>query len=101
MKSSPNEPATAQMTGEPSDRPMRRGIIRRLWESVKQIKRDLRAPIEGTEGLSRFQKIRARFRFLFKRHGWKLVWGFLLYYLIRDSFLYILLPYLAARGIWG
>jgi hypothetical protein len=89
---------TAPHQAPPEPKP---GPIRRFWNAVKQIKRDLHVPIEGAEGMSRLQKIKARFRFLFKRYGWKLVWGFLLYYLIRDSILYILLPYLAARGIWG
>lgn len=35
-----------------------------------------------------------------KAAGWKVVLGIFLYYLVRDSFLYILLPYLIAKGIW-
>jgi hypothetical protein len=31
--------------------------------------------------------------------GWKVVLGVFLYYLIRDSILYILIPYLIAKGI--
>ena len=33
--------------------------------------------------------------------GWKMIVGFVLFYLIRDSILYILLPYLAYKGIIG
>lgn len=36
-----------------------------------------------------------------KRKGWKIVAAVFLFYLIRDSFLYIFLPYLAARGLLG
>lgn len=79
----------------------RPSTFRRFWSGVKQIKHDLRVPIEGTEGMSRRQKIGTRFRFLFKKHGWKLVWGFIIYYLIRDTILYIIIPYLIAKGIWG
>jgi MFS family permease len=34
-----------------------------------------------------------------QRYGWKLFAAFFLYYLIRDTTLYIVLPYLAARGV--
>jgi hypothetical protein len=33
--------------------------------------------------------------------GWKAILGFVLFYLIRDSILYLLLPYLAYKGIIG
>lgn len=33
--------------------------------------------------------------------GWKMIVAFILFYLIRDSILYILLPYLAYKGIIG
>jgi MFS family permease len=39
-----------------------------------------------------------------RRYGWKLFAAFFLFYLVRDVTLYILLPYLAARGLltlWG
>lgn len=34
-----------------------------------------------------------------KSLGWKFILGFILFYLIRDSILYILLPYLLYKGI--
>ena len=34
-----------------------------------------------------------------KQGGWKIVFYFFLYYLIRDAILYILLPYLVVKGI--
>ncbi|TDI99204.1 MAG: hypothetical protein E2O76_06900 [Caldithrix sp.] len=41
------------------------------------------------------------FKEFIKRKGWKIVAAVFLFYLIRDSFLYIFLPYLAARGLLG
>lgn len=38
---------------------------------------------------------------LIKRYGWKLVVAVFMYYLIRDSILYILIPYLIAKGLFG
>lgn len=48
------------------------------------------------------KEIRAEFRqgglkAVWKRFGWKLFFFFFMYYLIRDSILYILIPYLIAR----
>ncbi len=39
------------------------------------------------------------FKGFIKVYGWKVFAGIFLYYLIRDSILYILLPYLIAKGI--
>ena len=36
---------------------------------------------------------------LIKEGGWKLLFFFFMYYLIRDSILYILIPYLVVKGI--
>ncbi len=35
-----------------------------------------------------------------KKLGWKFVTAFILFYLIRDTILYIIIPYLIARGIF-
>lgn len=40
-------------------------------------------------------------RGLVKKYGWKLVAAVFFYYLIRDSILYILIPYLIAKGIFS
>ena len=37
-------------------------------------------------------------RGLFDRYGWRLVVGFILFYLVRDTILYILIPYLIVQG---
>ena len=41
------------------------------------------------------------FKGLVKRYGWKLVAAVFMYYLIRDSILYILIPYLIAKGLFS
>lgn len=38
------------------------------------------------------------FKSLLKKKGWKVVVLIITYYLIRDSILYILIPYLIAKG---
>ncbi|MBO74267.1 MAG: hypothetical protein CMD33_03230 [Flavobacteriales bacterium] len=40
------------------------------------------------------------FKGLVKKYGWKLVLAVFMFYLIRDSILYILIPYLIARGLF-
>ena len=35
-----------------------------------------------------------------KTLGWKVLLGIFLFYLIRDVFLYLLIPYLVARGLF-
>ena len=39
------------------------------------------------------------FKEFVRKRGWKVIAVVIVYYLIRDSFLYILLPYLVAREI--
>ena len=41
------------------------------------------------------------FKGLVKKYGWKLVLAVFMCYLIRDSILYILIPYLIAKGLFG
>jgi len=41
------------------------------------------------------------FRGFVKKKGWKIVVAIFLFYLVRDSLLYIIIPYMAARGLWG
>jgi len=67
-----------------------RGVVRRF-------KKDLREPLPGSDHLGRWGKIKARFVHLAKRYGWKLLVAVILYYLIRDTILYIVIPYLIAR----
>jgi MFS family permease len=39
------------------------------------------------------------FKAVIQRYGWKVVAGFFAYYLLRDLTLYVLLPFLAAKGV--
>ena len=99
MKSSPLEDAAAQEgVANPVSAP-RMNLWKRLKGFLSQFKRDLRAPLEGTEGLDRWGKVKARSRHLFKRYGWKLLVAICVYYLIRDGILYILIPYLVAKKL--
>lgn len=39
------------------------------------------------------------YRLLIKEKGWKVLVAFITFYLVRDSILYLLIPYLAIKGI--
>jgi len=39
------------------------------------------------------------YKLLIKKKGWSVVVAFIVFYLIRDSILYVLIPYLAFKGI--
>ena len=39
------------------------------------------------------------YKHLIKKKGWSVVAAFIVFYLIRDSILYLLIPYLAIKGI--
>ncbi|MAP70463.1 MAG: hypothetical protein CMG22_02875 [Candidatus Marinimicrobia bacterium] len=41
------------------------------------------------------------YKLLFKKKGWQVFAAFILYYLIRDSILYILIPYLGYTTFKG
>ncbi len=71
--------------------------VRGFRAVVRRFKKDLREPLPGTEGLGRWGKLKARITHLAKRYGWKLLVAVILYYLIRDTILYIIIPYLIAR----
>jgi len=44
------------------------------------------------------QKIKNKYKELFKKYGWKLAVGIFFYYLIRDVSLYILLPWYLTKN---
>lgn len=79
----------------------KRGWYQRLKAVLRQFKADLRGPIPGTEGLSRGGRFRARVKHLIKSYGWKLVLAIVIYYLIRDTLLYIVIPFLIAKHLLG
>jgi hypothetical protein len=77
------------------------GWYQKLKGVLRRFKADLRGPIPGTEGLSRGARFKERCKHLVKRYGWKLVLAIVIYYLIRDSILYIIIPYLLAKKLLG
>ena len=58
------------------------------------------APTEKKRGLRSWLKFPHSWADV-RKLGWKFIVGFILFYLIRDGILYILLPYLAYKGIIG
>lgn len=99
MRLSPPDPPTPdpvcnELIGQRSS-----GWRRRFKETLEQFKADLRVPLPGTEGRGRGAKIKARFAHLTHRYGWRLLLAIVLYYLIRDSLLYIVIPYLTAKKL--
>ena len=51
--------------------------------------------------LSKYTKIYKQdgFKGVFKEGGWKIIIYFVLFYLIRDTIFYIIIPYLIIKGI--
>ena len=94
LKGTPSNESIANAVAEP-----KLSLWRRLKGFLKQFKHDLRAPLEGSEGLTRWGKVKLRCRHLFKRYGWKLLVAICVYYLIRDGVIYILIPYLVAKKL--
>jgi|TARA_B100000214_G_scaffold340851_1_gene287592 hypothetical protein len=47
-----------------------------------------------------FKSFQNRIKALFKKYGWKAAVGIFFYYLIRDVTLYIVIPYLLAKGFF-
>ena len=79
----------------------RPGLLRRFKNILSQFKHDLREPLAESEGKPWLRRCGIRTRHLFKRYGWKLFWGIVIFYLIRDTVLYIIIPYLVARKLLG
>lgn len=98
MKSSPPEQITESSEKiMPSSSSFR--LFSRLSRFLKQFRHDLRVEIPESKGKPLGQRIRARAIFLYRRYGWKLVAGLVAYYLVRDTLLYIILPYLIASRL--
>lgn len=77
------------------------GLGWRFRTLIGQFKRDLREPLPGLADKPLPARIFGRFRHLFRRYGFKLFIVIFAYYLIRDSLLYIVIPYLIARHLMG
>lgn len=85
----------------PASAPVRPGVFRRLKLLAQHIIRDARQPIPAASAASLFSRLRWRITLLFKKYGWKLLLGVFVYYLIRDTILYIIIPLLIIRHIIG
>lgn len=60
------------------------------WQKLKQTFRDCRLTFRS-----------GGFKAVFKKYGWRIFAVFFVYYLIRDSIIYILIPYVAAKHIFN
>lgn len=67
---------------------------------------DTQAPTSTPQGLTKVKAFVSEIRITFKetgfkgvfrRYGWKMVAAIFFYYLIRDSFLYIFIPWMIAK----
>lgn len=68
-------------------------------DQEQYVEKVIAAPVEETKkrrGFLRFPKTWKEVKSL----GWKFVLAFILFYLIRDSILYLLIPYLIAKGLF-
>jgi hypothetical protein len=75
------------------------GAIGKIKQLYKSIKADLKGPRPELDGLSKLARIKGRFRIVYKKYGWKILAAIFCYYLIRDVTIYIIIPYLIARGL--
>jgi hypothetical protein len=73
--------------------------VGKLKQLYKNIKADFKDPRPELEGLPKLARIKARFQIIYKKYGWKILAAILCYYLIRDVTIYIIIPYLIARGL--
>jgi hypothetical protein len=90
-----------------------RGMLLRVYKGTAQadiaaeraldgVHPDLQAPAYARPeaGSIRAAKgIRAKLKVAYQRYGWKMVVGIIAYYAVRDSILYILIPYLLLKGL--
>lgn len=70
-----------------------------MSDHAKSIRQDLRQSVPGHASRTIIHKIAWRFGFLFKKYGWKLVVVVVAYYLVRDTTVYVLIPYLVAKNV--
>jgi hypothetical protein len=101
MKSLPsNDPGTTvSLAGTaPQAKP---GFFRRIKNYARQIRRDFFQPVPADAARTWWHKTAWRFTFLFKKYGWKILVALFLYYLIRDTTLYVVIPWLLAKRLIG
>jgi hypothetical protein len=64
-------------------------VLRRWYRHLGELKRDIVREFK-TNGL----------KGVVRSYGWKLLLAVFIFYLIRDTILYIIIPLLAGRAIW-
>ncbi len=101
MKSLPPESPTSSSVEIDTATAKAPGLYQKLRRVLRQFRKDLRGPLPGSEGLGKWGRFKFRCRHLVRRYGWKLVLGIVIYYLIRDSLLYIIIPYFVAKKLLG
>jgi hypothetical protein len=80
-------------------------MLKRRFEELMEIQNDSAIEKSITGPTEESPKRRGFLRFPkswkeVKQLGWKFILAFILFYLIRDSILYILIPYLIAKGLF-
>jgi hypothetical protein len=73
--------------------------FRALFASIRKLKGSLVAPRSGAAFKADAQAF-GRFLSEVRQLGWKVIGAVILYYLVRDSILYILIPYLVLHGVF-
>jgi hypothetical protein len=71
-----------------------------LFRSMGVLRRSLKLPFSW-EKIKHDGRAIATFAGDVKRLGWKVIAAVVLYYLVRDSILYLLIPYLVYHGVFG
>lgn len=88
-----------------------RGMLLRVYQGTAQadimaeraldgVHPDLRAPKPFNPEAKAKLSIRERVKDAYRKYGWKAVAAIVGYYLVRDSILYLLIPYLVYKGIF-
>lgn len=89
--------------------PQRKAVSRESLAVAASASTTVSAATESNAGVSKLpflRRLRNGFRFPrswqeVKALGWKAILAFVIFYLIRDTILYILIPYLIYRGVIG
>lgn len=75
--------------------------ITRLRRIAKTMWVEMRQPVPGHVSQRKIGKIRWRLEFIVKKYGWKIFALVIVYYLVRDTTLYIIIPFLVARHMFS
>lgn len=79
--------------------PKARGIFGRLKAAGRDFWAALFGHLPETDGKPFWRRAGIRLKVIYRRYGWKILMAVIIYYLIRDTILYIILPYLVVKQI--